>query len=113
MKRMPPLALVFILAPAAPASALYCGTELVQEGQSKYDVLQSCGQPSYSDSHVEYRPVGFGGAPAPVYGPYPAPELIPVEVDNWIYNFGSTQLMPSLRFENGQLVKIKLLGYGH
>lgn len=35
-----------------------------------------------------------------------------VVIDEWVYNFGSTQLMPQLLFENGRLISIRSLGYG-
>jgi hypothetical protein len=98
---------------AAGAQALYCGTSLVREGRSKYAVLQACGQPAYTDSRVDYRPVSGSYGPYPQNGYYPQPVILPVEVDEWVYNFGPTQLMPSLLFENGRLVKIRLLGYGN
>ena len=98
------------------AQAMYCGTRLVREGQSKYTVLEMCGQPAYTDTHIEYRPVAGNYGPLPPYpaqGVYPQPIILPVEIDEWVYNFGPTQLMPSLLFENGQVVKIRLLGYGN
>lgn len=105
----------FFLVGADLAHAMYCGVNLVREGQSKFDVLQLCGQPAYTDSRITYRPVssGFGPGPRGHQGGYDSlPNIIPVEVDEWVYNFGPTQLMPSLLFEGGQLVRIRLLGYG-
>lgn len=108
--------LLILAASAGPAHALRCGTGLVTEGQSKYDVLQRCGDPAYVDSHVEYRP----GMSNPLE-PRPLDSLEPnlpyatvreVTVEEWVYNFGPTQLMSSLIFENGRLIKIRTLGYG-
>jgi len=110
------LAAGLIAASAAPAYALRCGTSLVLEGQSKYEVLQRCGQPSYTDEHMEYRrvlPNAF--PPAPVdsenFG-YGFPAVREVRIEEWIYNFGPTRLMQSLVFENGRLMRIRNLGYG-
>lgn len=105
----------FFFVGADLANAMYCGVNLVREGQSKFDVLQLCGQPAYTDSRITYRPGSGGHGPGALghQGSYdPPPNIIPVEVDEWVYNFGPTQLMPSLLFEGGQLVSIRLLGYG-
>jgi hypothetical protein len=40
------------------------------------------------------------------------PAVREVRVEEWVYNFGPTQLMSSLIFENGRLVRIRTLGYG-
>lgn len=107
----------FLPLATGPAFALYCGTNLVVEGQSKFDVLQRCGDPAYADSRVEYRwgPPAAPMAPRPLDSPEPyssGPVMRQVVIDEWVYNFGSTQLMPQLLFENGRLISIRSLGYG-
>lgn len=109
-------------ASASSALAMRCGVSLVVEGQSKFDVLQRCGEPAYRDSRVEYRPVQPNlQIPRPLNSPdayfpynsnYPYPATREVVIEEWVYNFGSTQLMPSLLFENGRLITIRTLGYG-
>lgn len=110
------LAFLLLGSSAVPAFAMRCGTSLVVEGQSKFDVLQRCGEPSYTDSHVEYRqaaPNPMTQAPLDSNGlPYPYPAVREVRIEEWVYNFGSTQLMASLLFENGRLIRIGTLGYG-
>ncbi|WP_424362263.1 DUF2845 domain-containing protein [Methylocystis parvus] len=110
------LGLLICAASAGPAFALRCGTSLVIEGQSKFDVLQRCGEPAYTDSHVEYRS-GMSNPlePRPLDSlepGFPYPAVREVTVEEWVYNFGPTQLMSSLVFENGRLLKIRTLGYG-
>ncbi len=110
------LAVSLLAGSTAPALALRCGTSLVLEGQAAFEVLQRCGQPAYTDSYIEYRRVlPRGVTPLPLdsesFGAgFPA--VREVRVEEWVYNFGSTQLMPSLIFENGRLVRIRTLGYG-
>lgn len=107
-------ALLFLSCPEA-AFAMRCGTSLVVEGQSKFDVLQRCGQPAYTDSRLEYRwaPGWYGARPLGTpEGYYPPGSVRQVIIDEWVYNFGSTQLMPSLIFEDGRLITIRSLGYG-
>jgi hypothetical protein len=37
----------------------------------------------------------------------------PAEVETWTYDFGPNQLMERIRIENGIVVQIESLGYGH
>lgn len=39
------LALVFVLAAAVSAHSMRCGTDLITEDSTKFEVLQACGQP--------------------------------------------------------------------
>ena len=39
------LALVFIGLEAAPGLAMRCGTEVIQDGSTKLEVLEACGEP--------------------------------------------------------------------
>jgi hypothetical protein len=110
------LGFLFLAGSAAPAHALRCGTSVISEGLSKYDVLQRCGPPSYTDGHVEYRS-GMSNplAPRPLDSlepNFPYPAVREVTVEEWVYNFGSTQLMTALVFESGTLIRIRTLGYG-
>lgn len=123
MKRQLFLASVFLTMACDGAWAIYCGNSLVVEGQRKIDVLQRCGQPYFSDSHVIYRPSpvpAYGG----IYGQGPDGRYngsgssvvivppVPVVIDEWVYNYGPLQFMPQLLFENGTLISIRFLGYG-
>lgn len=110
------LAILLLVGTVAPALALRCGSALVVEGQSKFEVLQRCGAPAYTDEHIEYRAGGTNPTiPRPLDSlgqTYPFPVTREVSVEQWIYNFGPTQLMSSLTFENGRLIKIETLSYG-
>jgi len=91
---------------APPAWALRCGTQLVQIGDYKLEVLRKCGEPMLTDSRVEYRAVRLRN---------PGLDLeryVPVTIDEWAYNFGPNRFMQLLRFENGRLVGIESLSYG-
>lgn len=110
------LAIPLLAASVVPAAALRCGSELVVEGQSKFEVLQRCGAPAYTDEHTEYRAGGTNPTiPRSLDSleqTYPFPMARDVLIEQWVYNFGPTQLMPTLTFENGRLIKIEMLGYG-
>ena len=116
MKKWLPLStltLLFFLC-SSSAAAFQCGHEIVSEKSQLGEVLAQCGEPFSARQFVDFRLVGY---PAVVSN---NPEYrrvgligIPVQVEEWIYNYGSTQLMRRLRFENGQLMKIETLGYGN
>ncbi len=109
-------AAALFLSAVSPAGAMYCGVNVINEGLSKFEVLQRCGPPAYSDTVYEARlAIPNTTIPRPLVGstlasPYPG--LQQVAVDEWVYNFGPTQFMPQLIFENGRLIEIRSLGYG-
>ncbi|HEY8162328.1 MAG: DUF2845 domain-containing protein [Methylocystis sp.] len=110
------LAIPLLAATTLPAKALRCGADLIVEGQSKFDVLLRCGAPSFVDGFSQYA-IGVPNfvTPRPLdsyYLTYPFPMPREVLVEEWIYNFGPTQLMSALIFENGLLIRIGTLGYG-
>jgi len=112
MKNKLLLALILLSLGAQPVWALRCGQLLVLEGDYKIQVLQKCGEPTYQESRVEYRSFSWYG-----YGPnqpgLALGNLVPVYIDEWIYNFGPHRFMQLLTFENGRLVRIKDLDYGN
>ncbi len=98
------------------AWAMSCGNQFISEGQSAYQVLQICGQPQWSDRQVIYvtQVAGYESLPKPkgTAGTSPIYVQIPVNVDEWVYNFGPNLLMQRLTFENDRLVSITAIGYG-
>jgi hypothetical protein len=79
---------------ATPASAdMRCEYGLISRGLTPWEVRQRCGEAVYTDRRIEHRPPGYY-----------------VEVDEWIYDQGETRFQRLLRFENGRLRRIELLG---
>ena len=64
------------------AAAMRCGTELVNEGDTQYEVAMKCGQPTV------------------------------VEQNHWIYNTGSQSFTKILSFSGGKLAFIENGQYG-
>lgn len=100
------------------AYALRCGTEVVSEKDRKFEVVRKCGDPISVESWTVYEviPNQFGHQRfrhRRRHDPTPGETVVPVLVEEWVYNFGPHRLMHLLRFENGALVKIGTLGYGH
>lgn len=102
---------LFLAMSAQPSWAFYCGNLIVKEGDYKLQVLQKCGQPDYSDSRVEYRSTVLRGSGIQMPG-MDFINQVPVQVDEWTYDFGRRRFMQFLHFENGRLIYINNLGYG-
>jgi hypothetical protein len=100
------------LGAAAPlrADALRCGSKLVAEGDTRAAVEARCGPPADVARRTRLAPavVWRHGRPYHVgEGP------IDVVVEEWTYNFGPQRFMRRVRFEDGIVVRIDTLGYGH
>ncbi len=79
-------------------------------GLQKAEVLTRCGQPTSQSTRSERRLVRQrGGLPGQ---PIVFEREVFITVDEWVYNFGPTQFMQLLAFEDGRLVRIQDLGYG-
>lgn len=92
------------------ADDLRCGDRLVSEGDKADKVRQTCGAPS--ETRVERKLV------PPVVWRNGRPIRLPggdreVVVEFWTYNLGPDRLMRQIKLEEGVVVEIKALGYGH
>jgi hypothetical protein len=98
----------------AASSAFRCGTKLVSDGDTRAEVIQKCGEPTFVDSWEEeliQRDFGAVRNYDPRTGRYegsrePFLVKIQVKIELWTYNLGSTQFTRYLRFENGILKEI-------
>lgn len=80
--------LLLALCLAQPAQAFRCGTQLVQEGDRKHEVLEKCGEPDFRDRQPGVLLPGVG----------------PVNVtETWYYNPGPHRLLRILTFHQGRL----------
>ncbi|MGR9087510.1 MAG: DUF2845 domain-containing protein [Gammaproteobacteria bacterium] len=86
-------------------SSLRCGRNLVNLGDYKAEVYDLCGEPESIETHT--RLVGskfrFPNRTIDIQ------EYQEIQVEEWIYKFGSKRFRQYLRFENGRLVEIKSL----
>lgn len=92
-----------LLALAAPAQALRCGTRVIDDGDRDFAVRERCGEPFYVD---QFTSVSVRGADGPVE------TQVEDVYDVWYYNFGPRKLMVRLLFLNGRLQREETLGYG-
>lgn len=106
-----------------PASALasdtdfWCDGGIVSTGDRKFEVFTKCGEPTWRDMRFEKRlKRDFFRElfPPRERERYREPFLVEefVEIEEWVYNFGTTRFIRFLTFENGILVSIETGGYG-
>lgn len=110
MKRWSAAALFTLLAAAAQADALRCGTKLVTEGNTRSQVSAKCGAATEVVQRSVWREpiIWVRGRPFRV-----GEGLIEVPVELWLYNLGPNKFMRRVRFEDGIVVEIETLGYGY
>ncbi|SMF95932.1 Protein of unknown function [Methylomagnum ishizawai] len=124
---------LLLLGMSAQAWAWRCNGWIIEEGQTKFDVDQKCGDPQSGDRRTEWRlvtnfvpncqtqfesirmPDGHGGMrvvnqPRTFCVQVPVQSTVPVEVEEWYYSDAGHGNVPKLlRFENGRLVFIENL----
>lgn len=103
--------------PSAAGSGLRCDNQLVQEGDSQYEVKSLCGPPHDVQQRTETRRVqravqrpcarGTGSCVVVV------DDYVEIVVDEWVYDFGPRRFLQYLTFEGGQLVAVRSGAYGH
>jgi Protein of unknown function (DUF2845) len=84
------LCLVILLSLSSAAYGFRCGTNIVNVGDNKLQVLQKCGEPTYK-------------------------ELIKTDgfiVEKWYYDCGSQRFIQTLTFSGGYLQVIEAGDYG-
>lgn len=102
---------------ADTAHALRCSSRVMSLGDPREKVRHFCGEPTHIERWTEksvygyYRSYDNDDETKWDRYRYPAAEVIRVE--RWTYNFGSTQFIRYLRFENGVLKKIEIGEYGY
>jgi hypothetical protein len=111
--------LIALIAWAAPAQAMRCGSRLISEGDPREKLVNECGQPSDVEAWEEER-YDYFDRPPPArhyneferYGnAYRVRAFIRVEV--WTYNYGPSRFIDYVRLENGIVRKIYSGGYGY
>jgi hypothetical protein len=82
----------------------YCGERIVAPGDSRAAVVEKCGQPAWKE-------VGEDTVTEALL-----PNRTPVNLmttEEWVYNFGSRDLLHFLRFQGDRLAVIETGGYGY
>ncbi len=109
-----------VLASQANAdNGMRCGSRLVSEGDTLYDVRSLCGVPDAATQRVEYRTVRrvvngpcFKQQNQLVCG-HVVEQTIEVVIDEWTYDFGSSSFIRHVTFEQGRLRDVATGRYGN
>jgi Protein of unknown function (DUF2845) len=92
------------------AESIRCGSQLILKGSTSEELLAYCGEPTQVTSNgTTHGLVGNTYRGSGVIGEATGD----IVVETWIYDFGPNQLMERIRIENGIVVQIDSLGYGH
>jgi hypothetical protein len=111
-------AILLALVPLQASYGFRCQGRLVNEGDTKSEVLKKGGEPTGKDSRESEvlkkggKPTGKDSRQQEVMSNVNALYKDIITVDVWLYNFGSHQFVRLLQFENNKLVSIKTRGYG-
>src|SRR5215475_9930549 len=105
------LALGLLLSPSLLcAESIRCGSQLIEKGSTSADLLQFCGKPAQITKNGTVNGL-IGNTHTP--GGVVSSATGDFEVETWVYDFGPNQLMERVRIENGIVVQIESMGYGH
>ena len=86
----------WIAPPSAAGDSMRCGSRLVSVEARAAELLTACGEPAYRD----------------VWSLQPLVDGALAEHEEWTYNFGSQQLLRTIRLRNGRVIDIASDGYG-
>lgn len=89
-------------------TALRCGHRLVEPGHRRYRVAGLCGAPNEVSRRTVYTTRRYYGFELGIE----AEQVVPIEIEEWIYDLGPTRLIRTLLFENGLLAAIEEGGRG-
>ena len=92
------------------AESITCGSQLIEKGSTSADLLEYCGKPAQVTRNGTVNGL-VGNTHTP--GGITSQATGDFEVETWTYDFGPNQLMERVRIENGIVVQIDSLGYGH
>lgn len=109
----------FATTASARADSLSCDGRIISDGDSRYQVKATCGEPDDATQRVEYRTVR-----GRVVGPCSKSsgklrcerteeQVVEVVIDEWTYDFGKNRFVEYVTFEQGKLVSIRSGSYGH
>jgi hypothetical protein len=102
------LGMTISMGTVSPALGLTCNRQVVSEGQTAWQVMAICGEPTHVEEKIETVFVQLYDEQFRRYILSP----LYVRKTQWTYNFGSSRLVYFLTFEEGTLRQIHTGGYG-
>jgi Protein of unknown function (DUF2845) len=88
----------------AYAESIDCKGGIVSTGDSRVDLVTKCGEPDWKDSHDEVISERIDSD---------TKRKLIVVVDEWTYNFGTSQFIRIVTMKNGRITDIQTGGYGY
>jgi hypothetical protein len=99
--------------------SMRCGSDLVSEGDTLYEVRATCGEPDQLDAYVEYRRVirWVRQCTRDTDGKTNCSDVavehqIPVQMHRATYDFGRNRFIQYVTFEEGRLKSVQSGSYG-
>jgi hypothetical protein len=102
----------------AEATSVRCGNRLASKGDTTYEVRAACGDPAAAQQRVVHRvvrqrvPVACPPGSERRVCEIVVEDVVPVVIDEWTYDFGSSRFIEYLTFEQGRLIEVTTGGYG-
>jgi hypothetical protein len=101
--------ILFLSFASCEALAFHCGSGLVSEGDSKTQVMATCGKPTSKDKSCEnsqeYTTINKHAKTKHV-------KKCSRKLETWIYNCGESDFVYKLTFDDGKIVNITDAGRG-
>ncbi len=88
----------------AYAETIDCKGGIISVGDSRVDLVTKCGEPDWKDSHDEVISERLDSD---------TKRKVIVVVDEWTYNFGTSQLIRIVTMKNGRISDIRTGNYGY
>lgn len=113
---------LFGFSDSVQARAFRCDSFVIDVGMHKAEVMKKCGVPAMRDQRIEKRRQSLTqmqskslvrSLPTQATQNFVQSEReLEIQIEEWVYNFGSQRFMQLLIFEDGRLKQIQDLGYG-
>ena len=105
-------ALIICLTVVNQADALRCSSRVMRVGDPREKIRHFCGEPDHIEKWSESDPLWSYDEDNDIWR-YHYRHMDLTRIERWTYNFGPTQFIRYLRFENGVLKKITIGEYGY
>jgi hypothetical protein len=92
--------------PARADGGFRCGGRLVREGETEDDVSRKCGDPDAVRTWTEVRSESLWE------GGHKVERSVPIQYDEWKYDFGRDRLVRYAIFVQGRLTSVRTGTYG-
>jgi len=104
-----PTAMLFLLTFTMESMAFRCGNGLVTEGDSKSQVLATCGNPTSKEKSCENSQQY---TTTTKYGKIKKVKKCGQKMETWFYNCGDNDFIYKLTFDDGKITNITAEGRG-